>query len=438
MYNPLDELYPFERWANNGIMLVAAILLIGLGLHEIEVDNPLSDSLFKYYIDPIVGESSGDSGYNMVNTMTYAIVMALFAVSISAWLRGLGIDPSDVSILALLPFITWAVFGEVAEDAKMFSSDLAPYFVSPGIHFQAAFWVVFSGALAMSIRENTEDEAKVQSNIEFMASIIILMQLVLYGSSISQSDTVVRNGISLVPLIVTTLIALAFIHLTRSSTSAFSPIQKMVYLVGIGGSLIFLGAILSHAFHDPPPSENLWPIIVVIGIPSIVFVMMYNYGVPAAKELSDHGFLAGILPPGMTEEHYMELTSPDKDLIESLRMRASMAQPLVLLAVAGQIVDGLATTIGIDSFGYSEKHVLSQKVIDLGLVINETFGIEYGEGAWAFGLLKMGLGALIYYFFAIANFEHRQQHFRMLIGLALLVVGLAPGLRDVGRLALGV
>ena len=56
MYNPLDELYPFERWANNGIMLVAAILLIGLGLHEIEVDNPLSDSLFKYYIDPIVGE----------------------------------------------------------------------------------------------------------------------------------------------------------------------------------------------------------------------------------------------------------------------------------------------------------------------------------------------------------------------------------------------
>ena len=438
MYNPLDELYPFERWANNGIMLVATILLIGLGLHEIEVDNPLSDSLFKYYIDPIIGESSGDSGYNMVNTMTYAIVMALFAVSISAWLRGLGIDPSDVSILALLPFITWAVFGEVAEDAKMFSSDLAPYFVSPGIHFQAAFWVVFSGALAISIRENTEDEAKVQSNIEFMASIIILMQLVLYGSSISQSDTVVRNGISLVPLIVTTLIALVFIHLTRASTSAFSPIQKMVYLVGIGGSLIFLGAILSHAFHDPPPSENLWPIIVVIGIPSIVFVMMYNYGVPAAKELSDHGFLAGILPPGMTEEHYMELTSPDKDLIESLRMRASMAQPLVLLAVAGQIVDGLATTIGIDSFGYSEKHVLSQKVIDLGLVINETFGIEYGEGAWAFGLLKMGLGALIYYFFAIANFEHRQQHFRMLIGLALLVVGLAPGLRDVGRLALGV
>ncbi|HJM18117.1 MAG TPA: DUF63 family protein [Candidatus Thalassarchaeaceae archaeon] len=438
MYNPLDEMYPFERWAVNGIIAVSVLVMVGLGLHEIEVENPLSEALYKYYIDPVIGESSGDSGYNMVNTMTYAVVMALFVVSISAWLRGLGVDPSDASILALLPFITWAVFGEVAEDAKMFASDLAPYFVSPGIHFQAAFWVVFSGALGISIGNSGKEDDGVQSNIEIVASILILMQFVLYGSSISQSETVVRNGISLLPLVIATSIALAFTRLTRSSTSAFNPIQKMVYLVGMGGSMIFLGAILSHAFHDPPPTENLWPILVVIGLPSIVILMMHNYGSPAAEELDGHGFLAGILPPGMTEEEYMVLSSPDKDLIESLRMRASMAQPLVFLAVAGQIVDGLATTIGIDSFGYSEKHVLSQKVIDLGFSINEAVGIDYGEGAWAFGLLKMGLGALIYYFFAIANFEHRQQHLRMLIGLALLVVGLAPGLRDVGRLALGV
>jgi uncharacterized membrane protein len=34
--------------------------------------------------------------------------------------------------------------------------------------------------------------------------------------------------------------------------------------------------------------------------------------------------------------------------------------------------------------------------------------------------------------------EHRQQHFRLLIVLAVLIVGLAPGLRDIGRLMLGV
>jgi uncharacterized membrane protein len=34
--------------------------------------------------------------------------------------------------------------------------------------------------------------------------------------------------------------------------------------------------------------------------------------------------------------------------------------------------------------------------------------------------------------------EHRQQHLRVLVVLAVLVVGLAPGLRDVGRLILDV
>ena len=34
--------------------------------------------------------------------------------------------------------------------------------------------------------------------------------------------------------------------------------------------------------------------------------------------------------------------------------------------------------------------------------------------------------------------EKRQAHLRMLIVLAVLIVGLAPGLRDIGRLMLGV
>ncbi len=56
----------------------------------------------------------------------------LFVIALSAWLRGLGIDPTDTSILALLPFITWAVFGEVAEDAEMFGGWTRPVFREPG------------------------------------------------------------------------------------------------------------------------------------------------------------------------------------------------------------------------------------------------------------------------------------------------------------------
>ena len=145
----------------------------------------------------------------------------------------------------------------------------------------------------------------------------------------------------------------------------------------------------------------------------------------------------------MTDEEYTKLTdSEDKDMIESLRARATMAQPLVFLAVAGQLMDGIATWIGIDGFpGLSEKHVVSQKVIDAGLWLNGELGIDHwilDEGVWLFALVKAGLAGLIYYLFSILNFEYRERHLRLLVGVAMLVVGMAPGLRDVGRLTLGV
>ena len=128
----------------------------------------------------------------------------------------------------------------------------------------------------------------------------------------------------------------------------------------------------------------------------------------------------------MTEKEYEDWESEEKDLIESLRLKAVMASPVVSLAVAGQFLDGIATAIGISEFGYTEKHVFSAKIIEI-------FGSAYG-----FTVTKLMLGGFIWYFFAIANFEHRQQHLRLLISMVILTVGMAPGLRNVGRLALGV
>ena len=83
---------------------------------------------------------------------------------------------------------------------------------------------------------------------------------------------------------------------------------------------------------------------------------------------------------------------------------------------------------------YGEKHVLSQRVIDGGLWVNEKLGIEHemlDEGVWLFAILKFLIGGIVFWFYSMANFEYRQQHLRLLIGLALMVVGMAPGLRDV-------
>ena len=425
--NPLDELYDYEEWATKALLLVTGLLFVGMALNLLNVDNPLTDFLYEYYLDPVLSESSGDAGYNVANTLTYAIVLALFAVALSAWLRRMGLDHSDVMILALLPYVFWAVLGEVVEDASMFDDSLAPYFVSPGIHFQTAAWVIIAGALGYRIANDKSasgDEAL--SRVDGAATILILVQIGIYYSSVQAGSVTSSEGFDNTAMPVCLLAALLLPTLISDRHLAgFTLIQRCVFLVGLGGSIALLGPILAFGISNPD-QVILWPLAVVIGAPAILAYQMHQTGLPAAEELAEHGFVAGILPPGMTEDEYNDLKSADKDLIESLRNKAVMASPVVFLAVAGQLLDGLATGIGIEAFGYYEKHVFSAAII-------EFFGSAYG-----FSVVKLALGGLIWYFFAIANFEHRQQHLRLLIAMAILTVGMAPGLRDVGRLAIGV
>ena len=425
--NPLDELYDYEEWATKALLLVTGLLFVGMALNLLNVDNPLTDFLYEYYLDPVLSESSGDAGYNVANTLTYAIVLALFAVALSAWLRRLGLDHSDAMILALLPYVFWAVLGEVVEDASMFDDSLAPYFVSPGIHFQTAAWVIIAGALGYRIANDKSasgDEAL--SRVDGAATVLILVQIGIYYSSVQAGSVTSSEGFDNTAMPVCLLAALLLPTLISDRHLAgFTLIQRCVFLVGLGGSIALLGPILAFGISNPD-QVILWPLAVVIGAPAILAYQMHQTGLPAAEELAEHGFVAGILPPGMTEDEYNDLKSADKDLIEGLRNKAVMASPVVFLAVAGQLLDGLATGIGIEAFGYYEKHVFSAAII-------EFFGSAYG-----FSVVKLALGGLIWYFFAIANFEHRQQHLRLLIAMAILTVGMAPGLRDVGRLAIGV
>tara|TARA_B100000482_G_scaffold188646_1_gene168853 strand:+ start:1282 stop:2556 length:1275 start_codon:yes stop_codon:yes gene_type:complete len=424
MENPLEEMEDYELWATYFLYFVGTLLFAGLTLDQMDIDNPLTRSIYEYYLDPISGEATGDSGYNNVNTATYAIVLGAFVLSLSAWLRRLGIDGSDNTIIALFPFVLWAATGEVVEDAEMFDSRLSSLFVSPGVHFQTAAWVVISGAIGYSITNNSkiskEDESE---KINSIASILIFCQFVLYAHSISIGP---QSSIGLEMLFIFGLVAILSPQFFGESLDNFSTIQRSVYLTGFGGSMIFLGAIFSYSLSIDSSDIVLWPLIFVIGLPIIICWQMYNYGKESAEILGSYGMISGVLPIGVTEDEYLASTSPEKDLMEKHRTAAIFASPVVFLAVAGQILDGIATAIGLEYLGYSEKHVLSDKVIQI-------FGNAFG-----FTFVKIALAGLILYFFTIANFEHRQRHLRLLVGLAMMVVGMAPGLRDVGRAVIGV
>ena len=403
-----------------------SLFFIGVFLSAMDVSNPLSDFVYSYYLDPIIGESTGDSGYNMVNTMTDGIVLAMFAVAMSGWLRHLGVDGSDKTLLALLPFVLWAALGEVVEDAEMFGEFFSAWFVSPGVHFQTAAWVVLAGWFGYSIHNSDSSDEEKAEKVKSASMIIIFSQFVIYANSI---DGKVDIDISLMLLF--SLLAFASPHILESSADAFDNIQRTVYFSGVGGCLVLFGAIASYLSSIDITQIDRYPlnflaVVAVIGFPVALCLFMLNQGREAASELASHGIVAGVLPPGMKEDEYLELESDQKNLIESLRLKATMAYPVAFLPVAGQLMDGVATYIGIDFFGYTEKHIVSEAAVNLF------------DTALTFAVLKFGIGGVVFWFYTMANFEYRQQHLRLLIGLALMVVGMAPGLRNVGRLMLGV
>ena len=426
MANPLEEMYDYERWATNIIILVTGLVIAGISLEFLEIENPLSNFLYDYYIDPVLQESSSDAGYNIPNTLTYALLLALFAVSLAAWLRYLGIDSSDATLLALIPYVFWAALGEVVEDSSMFDSSLESYFVSPAVHFQTAAWVVVAGALGYRIANSNLDYEKMRSKAESTAIILIMVQVVIYYTSVEASGITSSSDFDNMPMLLCFVAALLLPSVTSNhSLFDFTIVQRTVFLVGLGGCITLAGPLFAHGISYSD-DVVIWPLFVVLGLPALLVYWMHSNGLSAANQLSESGYIAGILPPGMTEKEYEDWESEEKDLIESLRLKAVMASPVVSLAVAGQFLDGIATAIGISEFGYTEKHVFSAKIIEI-------FGSAYG-----FTVTKLMLGGFIWYFFAIANFEHRQQPLRLLITLVILTDGMAPGLRNVGRLALGV
>ena len=427
--NPFESLYEYEKWAIR--ILIITLLFFGFGIttHSTGFENPISELVFTYFLDSILNESTGDSGYNYVNTAGYGLGLALFVVSLAGLLRIAGIDGSDAMLVALIPWVLWAPFGEVIEDAGLFGSTMAPWFVSPGIHFQTAAWVVLSGFLGYRVSVGryggTVDAGRSTRHISAM--LIAAQALIYCTSTLENSSNGLTNTLDREVMAIISIFGISSPYwLAGSHADKFDDTQRVVYTSGVGGSIVLFSILAAYAVEGVNGNLTIWPIIIVFGVPYLICMGIFSYGKEDARRSLELGFVPGVLPPGMTESDYLTLDTPQKKEIESLWKRGVLASPAVLLPVGGQIGDGIATWIGIDYFGYTEKHVISAMVT--GVL----------DTSITFTIIKIGIAGVICWFYSQAVFEHRQQHLRILIALCLMVVGLAPALRNVFRLTLGV
>jgi len=447
LYSPLEKV---AIW-----FAVAVLTVVSFGLIFVN-DVFWTDGLKPIVWDPIMKDagSAGDAGYSPENTALYATTVLLCVVILQAVFRKMRLPADDRMMYALIAWVILAPVLRVLEDSDFFNSDLDWLLISPIIHLHLALWLILtafvSHKLASKWDGSTDDDDRAKSRTVLF--VILGLLLFLHWSILYQPSYASHPNMDKLWVMLSFPIALYCLFSILVRTAAWPAITRG--LVAFGSSASVLGLFHWFQFIASPweqesgrivESQPLWPAIIVLGLPAIVCYYLYRYGKDDARHMKLTDYEPGVLPIGVTLKAWEDAGDKvNQHPVEQLSRKALMANPMVLAMVFGQLCDGFATMVGIDLFGYGEKHPVSDAVIQFGIGLADSMGIDpimessNPPGAWLFAIVKACLVAAIVWLFVEMRVERRQIHMRMLIVLAVLIVGLAPGLRDIGRLTLDV
>ncbi len=107
-------------------------------MNIIEMSEAIKDFIYTYYIHPI----TYDTGYNPVNTITWALMLGLMVFVLWKILKKLGIVIDKRFIAAVSPYIFVAASLRVMEDADLFSPPIKFMLITPLIYFLIFFCCV--------------------------------------------------------------------------------------------------------------------------------------------------------------------------------------------------------------------------------------------------------------------------------------------------------
>lgn len=144
----------------------------------------ISEFITKYYIDPIrYGQP-----YNIVDTLTYAVILIIAVYFIYRWLNRTGILVDGKFVLATVPFIVLGGLLRVVEDTGFITSDLRFLLITPLIFFTMFFFTV----AALLVSRTLERSRIITSyhlgyaSIGTMSCVLASAFLVWYGLTYSQ------------------------------------------------------------------------------------------------------------------------------------------------------------------------------------------------------------------------------------------------------------
>jgi len=275
-----------------------------------------------YYIHPI----THDTGYNPVNTLTWALLLVLCLFLTLKILKKLDIEINKPFIAAVSPYIFVGASLRVMEDAELFSPPLSYLLITPLIYFLLFFCCIT--ILTISVELSRSNSIGVKCEV------------------------------------------LGF---------------RCFAIFGLAGGIWFFAnlVILLKAEEIVLP----WVLFAVIGISSIILLVIYGIATKFGVN-----FLTGKLNVSILAAH---------------------------------LLDASSSYIGIDKLGYSGKHVIE------GIIVKYV-----GSAAGMYPLKFVILIPVLY--LLDTQFDEKERELKNLVLLALLVIGLAPAVRNTLRMMFGV
>ncbi len=341
--------------------------------------------IWRYLWGPVVADARGTSigevsaGYNPVNTLVYGIVLMLALIGIYDLIEYFDIEVDTGFVLSLIP---WVVLGgslRTLEDAGLFSESVAPLFISPVIYLLLGVGAILTMMLGTVISGREESD--------ILRLVVLVPPLIVY--------VLLRLPYSL-RLGVLGIIVLSIFYVYGRKKQILH--EKYLFLTY---GTTFLTISLSYNAYFLWTLEGTNPIELVL-IPLFTVIATISF--------------------------VLVLFTYDRLHRSTSALGIFFFSKLNALIVFAHLFDASSTYRGIKYHGYAEKHVVP------------SFFIEFVGDPIVMYFLKLVLIVVV-----ILTMDHLYRRelrefprLTTLLKFAIITLGLAPGVRNTLRLAMGV
>ncbi len=385
-----------------GIMAIISLLLLVIGC-LLFPDIFWDGFVWKYFWGPIVSDAGGTdevpSSYNWIDTLTYGSILAISVYYIHRLFKKLDLRVGLPFFIAVSPVILLGPSLRVLEDMELFNEPFQYLFISPLIYIFLGISTLMTLLFSIWIERKWPGDGPYQR----VAVWLFLLIPGLVTSLLLEMDHSWWNGPP--PF----LIFISISVFISSCVALSGRIRRYEWLLLIFWSEVVL--FVSVFYGGWMTKGNF-----------------YEYYVKVAGHVPDENILGAVIILGLMLFALSIITAVLWYLSGKYEKIGGIFSGVNIMILGGHMLDASATYVGIDHYGYIEKHKLP------------TILIEYsGTAAVMYPLKILFIIPALYLMDVVMGGETRRDiHMMALVKLTILILGFAPGSRDLLRLMLGV